>query len=369
MTEFPIPNNAGRPAAVEALRERLRYAIADSLGDIYVCSRVWSAWSYGTMSEDDFAPAADDDDVLDNLVDAAIAALAQPPEAPAARLAPDGGEVSRLVLQPTDEQINELWRQANNAPWIKGEVLAVHRRFARALLAASASVRGLATEASPDVAKMVEEAKKLVRQLNSSAYSQGVADERDSWKQQEKYDKQVREQLAQLSAAIDALGAAATQARAAATEAMGEGATAGLTKQKTICKWCCGTGRFSDHDCRFCFTRPAAPAEPVAKIENGRLIWCKVPLGLDALLYDRPVSADAQKAVAPESDCVRGYCINPLKCARKQHCIEVPEGAQKAVVREPAAWISASELEKLQAGHAAFVTPGDGDGDTPLYGA
>ena len=34
----------------------------------------------------------------------------------------------------------------------------------------------------------------------------------------------------------------------------------------------------------------------------------------------------------------------------------------------PVAWISASELEKLQAGHAAFVTPGGGDGDTALYG-
>lgn len=36
---------------------------------------------------------------------------------------------------------------------------------------------------------------------------------------------------------------------------------------------------------------------------------------------------------------------------------------------EPAAWISASELEKLKAGSAAFVTPGRGDGDSPLYGA
>jgi hypothetical protein len=42
--------------------------------------------------------------------------------------------------------------------------------------------------------------------------------------------------------------------------------------------------------------------------------------------------------------------------------IPAPESAS------PVAWISASELEKLRAGHAAFVTPGGGDGDTPLYG-
>ncbi len=35
----------------------------------------------------------------------------------------------------------------------------------------------------------------------------------------------------------------------------------------------------------------------------------------------------------------------------------------------PTAWISPGELGKLRAGNAAFVTPGGGDGDVPLYGA
>lgn len=35
--------------------------------------------------------------------------------------------------------------------------------------------------------------------------------------------------------------------------------------------------------------------------------------------------------------------------------------------REPAAWISAKELDVLKSGRCAFVTPGGGDGDTPLH--
>jgi hypothetical protein len=64
---------------------------------------------------------------------------------------------------------------------------------------------------TPEAARLAEEAKRLARQLSSSAYSQGVAYERDSWQQQEKYEKQARDQLAQLSASIDALAALAKQ--------------------------------------------------------------------------------------------------------------------------------------------------------------
>jgi hypothetical protein len=37
--------------------------------------------------------------------------------------------------------------------------------------------------------------------------------------------------------------------------------------------------------------------------------------------------------------------------------------------RDPVAWISQTECEALKDGKAAFVTPGGGDGDTPLFGA
>ena len=43
-------------AAVEQNRDTLVDRLGDELGDAYDCTRVWSAWSYGTMSEDDFVP-------------------------------------------------------------------------------------------------------------------------------------------------------------------------------------------------------------------------------------------------------------------------------------------------------------------------
>ena len=50
--------------------EELREAFAQSLTSTYVCGRVWSAWGYGTMSEDDFSPASECDELLDSLVQA-----------------------------------------------------------------------------------------------------------------------------------------------------------------------------------------------------------------------------------------------------------------------------------------------------------
>jgi hypothetical protein len=41
--------------------ERLAELFAQMLGDTYHCTRVWSAWGVGTMSEDDFEPAAEGD--------------------------------------------------------------------------------------------------------------------------------------------------------------------------------------------------------------------------------------------------------------------------------------------------------------------
>lgn len=51
-------------------RAQLRDALAQALGDTYVCGRVWAAWQYGTMTADDFQPAAECDEVLDALVEA-----------------------------------------------------------------------------------------------------------------------------------------------------------------------------------------------------------------------------------------------------------------------------------------------------------
>jgi len=48
----------------------LRDAIAASLNHVYSCTRVWSAWSYGTMTQDDFVLASEDDDIIANIFDA-----------------------------------------------------------------------------------------------------------------------------------------------------------------------------------------------------------------------------------------------------------------------------------------------------------
>ena len=50
-------------------------AVAAALGDAYDCTRVWQAWSVGTMTEDDFVRVSDDHSRLCEIVDAVIAAL------------------------------------------------------------------------------------------------------------------------------------------------------------------------------------------------------------------------------------------------------------------------------------------------------
>jgi hypothetical protein len=64
--------------APDAMRERVRDAVAEALGDAYDCTRVWSAWGVGTMGPDDFSPVAEDDDRLTEIVDAALDAAAAP---------------------------------------------------------------------------------------------------------------------------------------------------------------------------------------------------------------------------------------------------------------------------------------------------
>ena len=39
------------------------------------CTRVWDAWAHKTMTEDDFSMVADDDEALDEIVDAVMEAL------------------------------------------------------------------------------------------------------------------------------------------------------------------------------------------------------------------------------------------------------------------------------------------------------
>jgi hypothetical protein len=58
-------------------RAATRDAIAVALGsDAYDCTRVWSAWNYGTMGPDDFRAVVEDENRLDEIVDAVIHARA-----------------------------------------------------------------------------------------------------------------------------------------------------------------------------------------------------------------------------------------------------------------------------------------------------
>lgn len=62
----------------------LRDAVAESLRGNYYCGRVWSAWSVGTMREDDFSPSEEVDESIDQVMDAIRPFLPQPtpPAAP-----------------------------------------------------------------------------------------------------------------------------------------------------------------------------------------------------------------------------------------------------------------------------------------------
>lgn len=68
--------------AGEDLRGAVMTAIAEYAGssepggEITICTRVWEAWSYGTMTAADFAPISSDDDVLADLADVVLAAAA-----------------------------------------------------------------------------------------------------------------------------------------------------------------------------------------------------------------------------------------------------------------------------------------------------
>lgn len=59
----------------EEMRQAVCEAIADALGDAYDCTRVWSAWGYGTMGPDDFSLVAEDDSRSAEIAAAAIKVL------------------------------------------------------------------------------------------------------------------------------------------------------------------------------------------------------------------------------------------------------------------------------------------------------
>lgn len=60
----------------DELRDRVMAGVAEALGgSAYDCTRVWSAWSCGTMGPDDFAVIAEDSDRVAEISEAVIGAL------------------------------------------------------------------------------------------------------------------------------------------------------------------------------------------------------------------------------------------------------------------------------------------------------
>lgn len=88
------------PAQAGDARDRVRDAISEALGDAYDCTRVWSAWGYGTMGPDDFVQVAEQDERLYEIADAAIAAMsASQGKTPGASHAANAGEDAERVEQ------------------------------------------------------------------------------------------------------------------------------------------------------------------------------------------------------------------------------------------------------------------------------
>ena len=56
-------------------QDYLKLQVAEALGDTLVCTRTWSAWSYGTMTEEDFFPACEDGVLVDSIVETVIQSL------------------------------------------------------------------------------------------------------------------------------------------------------------------------------------------------------------------------------------------------------------------------------------------------------
>ena len=72
--DLPLGTNlyASPPTPVLPEPEQLFEAISGALGEAMECTRVWAAWGVGTMSEDDFALVANDQERLHEIASACL---------------------------------------------------------------------------------------------------------------------------------------------------------------------------------------------------------------------------------------------------------------------------------------------------------
>jgi len=95
------PAQAAEPVDLEGI-------IADHLTAMYVCTRVWHAWSVGTMTEGDFVPAGETEFVTELAAAIRVALAAPRPSEPAAT----------VEAQP--------WTQADADAWGERHDLRIH---------------------------------------------------------------------------------------------------------------------------------------------------------------------------------------------------------------------------------------------------
>lgn len=77
-TVTPLYAVAPVPAGIPD-RDNLRDIIAQAIGGgAYDCTRVWSAWGVGTMSDDDFIPIVDQEERLYEIADACLEEFLRP---------------------------------------------------------------------------------------------------------------------------------------------------------------------------------------------------------------------------------------------------------------------------------------------------
>ena len=74
MTEL-IEKQALLASISEPVKDKLRDVLRNNLRGALFCTRVWDAWSVGTMSEDDFVDVTEIDDFIEDAVNEILLAL------------------------------------------------------------------------------------------------------------------------------------------------------------------------------------------------------------------------------------------------------------------------------------------------------
>ena len=114
------PSVAPEPPTREVLAEIVR----SHLTSTYHCTRVWTAWHVGTMTEDDFEPASESD-MAEDIADAILAA--HPPRAPLT-----AAEIDKAISTSRDALLDHIFEHGTTAEGIASRF----REVARAIEAA-----------------------------------------------------------------------------------------------------------------------------------------------------------------------------------------------------------------------------------------